>query len=734
MIIREKTRPTNRNKTRSKKEPRSPSTSDEELQSPKQVTVKECNNSNPSVRSKPSPSPARSLGDIDDRRKKQGEKTPKQTPSRTPKQTPNRSSDVRKLPPPSPSESEDEEAVIPQGRVQSSSSASDGEIKESKPPVNTRPKSSLCTPGGSDDDSYSVKRDFRAVTKHAAAQSRSEDEISSVKPRIQPAASRETFGVMEKVLLSASDDESEIDRRRGNVSTARPKPPSPMPHSGSEERDGEWTRKNSKVQGNAKKAARGRSKARSGGISGQEEKNASGLKKEKVPKGLNNGKRSKDDIASAPKKQSGPGRPYPRRSQKSKVMKNEQSDNSATESSSDTDHEIDIVKTSDKATRPSKHKNQRNHRRDSGSDSDKDRKMLDSLSKRKQSSDSDRDSDRSPILSRPPISKVEESPPKLDTEGKAIQDKKKSDTLRKLFVPTKGGAKGGPKVAGKDGAKAGIYCASGGGKGVGAKGKGGSKTPGVLVVECESERTSSSVEDESVPTLMNPGLLSPLSNNDIVTSKHVSVGFDVNSSPVKAVKCSTSGKLVARDCSPEKFSRQNSTRKESEKPSKHSATVRVIHDTSSNKKNTSDAPKVELPPVVYHANGTPSIFCRLDLSRLSQIPIPGGPGKRPSGGEDIRVRTELADTRQLGGSDPDHSNKGKRQRTQSPSCEEGDIVIPKCDNNKNTDTVVWDHGCDSTVVNHEASKKQKKRRVSRNRDNSNSNNQPEVRDTTQAEG
>ncbi|KAG8231325.1 hypothetical protein J437_LFUL011718, partial [Ladona fulva] len=55
--------------------------------------------------------------------------------------------------------------------------------------------------------------------------------------------------------------------------------------------------------------------------------------------------------------------------------------------------------------------------------------------------------------------KKEESPPKLDVEGNAIQDKKKSDTLRKLF--SKGGDKGG-SIGAKGGAK-------GGGKG-GAKG------------------------------------------------------------------------------------------------------------------------------------------------------------------------------------------------------------------------------------------------------------------------
>jgi hypothetical protein len=61
-------------------------------------------------------------------------------------------------------------------------------------------------------------------------------------------------------------------------------------------------------------------------------------------------------------------------------------------------------------------------------------------------------------------------------------------------------------------------------------------------------------------------------------------------------------------------------------------------------------------------------------------------------------------------------------------------VIPKCDNSKDTDKVTQDHGCDNSPVNQEASKKQKKRRSSRNRDNLSKRNQPEVRDATHTEG
>lgn len=110
---------------------------------------------------------------------------------------------------------------------------------------------------------------------------------------------------------------------------------------------------------------------------------------------------------------------------------------------------------------------------------------------RMKSSDSERSS-----ISRPAIKP--ESPVKVEAENKPVQDKKKNDTLRKLFTPKRDseGGKGG----GKGGAK--------GGKG--GKGKGG-----VIIVEGDYERHSSSVEDEVLPTApitYNP-LLSPIPNN-----------------------------------------------------------------------------------------------------------------------------------------------------------------------------------------------------------------------------
>ncbi|XP_044737573.1 AF4/FMR2 family member lilli isoform X2 [Chrysoperla carnea] len=93
-------------------------------------------------------------------------------------------------------------------------------------------------------------------------------------------------------------------------------------------------------------------------------------------------------------------------------------------------------------------------------------------------------SDRSVSPPRPPKA---ESPVKVESEIKPVQDKKKNDTLRKLF------SMGGPGKGGKGG--------KGGGK-CGGKGKGG-----VIIVESvcgESERTPTIDETESVSVTIPP--------------------------------------------------------------------------------------------------------------------------------------------------------------------------------------------------------------------------------------
>ncbi|XP_025407786.1 AF4/FMR2 family member 4-like isoform X5 [Sipha flava] len=69
------------------------------------------------------------------------------------------------------------------------------------------------------------------------------------------------------------------------------------------------------------------------------------------------------------------------------------------------------------------------------------------------------DSDSSDVECRPPpMSTTTESPPKLDVEGIKVQDKKKNDTLRKLFITRReeGGAKSGGKSKGGKGGKGGV--------------------------------------------------------------------------------------------------------------------------------------------------------------------------------------------------------------------------------------------------------------------------------------
>lgn len=91
-----------------------------------------------------------------------------------------------------------------------------------------------------------------------------------------------------------------------------------------------------------------------------------------------------------------------------------------------------------------------------------------------------------------------ESPVKVDPEGKSVQDKKKSDTLRKLFTPkrdTEGGKGGGGK----------------GGKG--GKGKGGVN---VIILDGDHERSSSSLEDEVAPAVSsNPVVLSQIPVHEV---------------------------------------------------------------------------------------------------------------------------------------------------------------------------------------------------------------------------
>nr|CAD7575244.1 unnamed protein product [Timema californicum] len=287
----------------------------------------------------------------------------------------------------------------------------------------------------------------------------------------------------------------------------------------------------------------------------------------------------------------------------------------------------------------------------------------------------------SPLRKPPSAPKVEESPPKLDMEGDNVQDKKKNDTLRKLFsVSLKREQEGGK------GGKGGVYGGKGGaygGKGGKGKGKGGSKTPGVIVVDSESVRTLSPAEEESASVLpaISPRLLSPLPSHD-TTSKRVAAEVSPN--------------LGLKHDSP-----QQPILTSKPEPKEHGPSEKGKKKSVENKTTTKVANS--LPTLVFNDNGMPSLMCKIDLSRLSTVPA-----KR---GEDVRTRTELADTRQ---------ESTKRKRSRSRSAGESELV-PKCD--RTSDNVA--EGCDSVTegvgLSAKTSKSHKKRSCAKNEERNRNN-------------
>nr|CAD7394653.1 unnamed protein product [Timema cristinae] len=287
----------------------------------------------------------------------------------------------------------------------------------------------------------------------------------------------------------------------------------------------------------------------------------------------------------------------------------------------------------------------------------------------------------SPLRKPPSAPKVEESPPKLDMEGDNVQDKKKNDTLRKLFsVSLKREQEGGK------GGKGGVYGGKGGaygGKGGKGKGKGGSKTPGVIVVDSESVRTLSPAEEESASVLpaISPRLLSPLPSHD-TTSKRVAAEVSPN--------------LGLKHDSPQQPSLTSKPEPKEHGPSEKGKKKCVENKTSTKVANS-------LPTLVFNDNGMPSLMCKIDLSRLSTVPA-----KR---GEDVRTRTELADTRQ---------EPTKRKRSRSRSAGESELV-PKCD--RTSDNVA--EGCDSVTegegLSAKTSKSHKKRSCAKNEERNRNN-------------
>lgn len=191
------------------------------------------------------------------------------------------------------------------------------------------------------------------------------------------------------------------------------------------------------------------------------------------------------------------------------------------------------------------------------------------------SSDCGKDDLRSGHGKGPP--KIDESPPKLDVEGN-IKDRKKTETLMKLFSAGNKGGKGG--------------------KGGGGKGKG---VPGI-VVKCEPDRTERTCDDVKISS-------SPNVKDVLPEAKDVEV--------IDTKKPREDKKLKDR------------------KTDKLDVKIERKEKSPDSRKNF-----IEIPPFTYKNEGSiPSLMCHIDLNRISIVLK-----KRTS--EDIRTKTELADTRQ----------------------------------------------------------------------------------------
>lgn len=185
------------------------------------------------------------------------------------------------------------------------------------------------------------------------------------------------------------------------------------------------------------------------------------------------------------------------------------------------------------------------------------------------------------------IVKAEESPPKLDVEGIAVQDKKKSDTLRKLFSRREEG-----------GAKA------------GGKGKGGKGKCGVIVMESEVERK---LLERSTIASSAVGLSSPMAQN--MDSRFAEVPIMSIADSCEEVDTPTdSARLVE--------------------------TLTEINTSILSPRSTAPAIPIDfIPKLTYNEAGKPSLVCKIDLSRIPYILA-----KKRS--EEVRIKCELSDTRQ----------------------------------------------------------------------------------------
>jgi len=208
----------------------------------------------------------------------------------------------------------------------------------------------------------------------------------------------------------------------------------------------------------------------------------------------------------------------------------------------------------------------------------------DDWSRRKsvRSSESDIERTTSVPTSAPPL--IDESPPKLDVEGNVVQDKKKTDTLRRLFSV---GGKGGKGKGGKGGVH--------GGKGKGVAG---------IVVECEPERS-----DREEPMKMP----SPVKQQ---TKEYV--------------------ESIAYESKKQRSSEKKSKRSEKKRRKSEEQAAAAAAAASANAASSTNT----IAPALLSSKGRSPVVCRIPLSRISF------PFKKLTS-EEIRTNAGMANTRQL---------------------------------------------------------------------------------------
>lgn len=206
------------------------------------------------------------------------------------------------------------------------------------------------------------------------------------------------------------------------------------------------------------------------------------------------------------------------------------------------------------------------------------------------------------------VTKAEDSPPKL-VVGIPVQDKKKSDTLRKLFSrPQEGGGKGG------------------------GKGKGGKGKCGVIVMESETERKMLQRSMSPASGASTPGSLHRLSDRLADIPRDSLTSSPLQRSP--RVGSSTIGSSNKSGCGLSGDTR-TSSRRQDRVPEMDSPNAAAVPTTPS----TSVDPPISLPKLVFNEQGRPSLMCKIDLSRIPYIVA-----KKRS--EEMRIRSDLPDTRQ----------------------------------------------------------------------------------------